>query len=71
MRKLRTMIASVGAAALIAISGTGILAAAEPSDTAMAPVETVNPLVLIGTALVALTGLTLTRRTVEVRSSVN
>ncbi len=43
----------------------------EPSDTAMARVETVNPLVLIGTALVALTGLTLTRRTVEVRSSVN
>ncbi|CAN5620168.1 MAG: hypothetical protein H0X68_01075 [Chloroflexi bacterium] len=43
----------------------------EPSDTAMARVETVNPLVLIGTALVALTGLTLTRRPVEVRSSVN
>ncbi len=43
----------------------------EPSDTAMDPVETVNPLVLIGVALVALTGLTLTRRTIEVRSSVN
>jgi len=37
----------------------------------MAPVETVNPLVLIETALVALTGLTFTRRTIEVRSSVN
>lgn len=42
----------------------------EPSDTAMAPVETVNPLVLIGTALVALTALTLTRRTLEVRARV-
>jgi hypothetical protein len=40
----------------------------ESSDTALAPVEGLNPVVLLGFGAVALAMLTLTRRVIEVRS---
>ena len=43
----------------------------EPSDTAMAPVAGLNPVVLLGFGVVALSTLTLTRRAIEVRSRAN
>ena len=43
----------------------------QPSDTAMAPAEGLNPVVLLGFGAVALATLTLTRRVIEVRSRAN
>jgi hypothetical protein len=43
----------------------------QPSDTAMAPAESLDPVVLLGFGVVALATLSLTRRAIEVRSRAN